>query len=258
MKTINAKGRPDALALTKAQVVQGEKELEVLLDNPVLGSEVASFLESREFSLQIKDDDGLITVIASKNDNHQPDASEAEAAQSQTELPQAEQSQSEQSRTEQPEATQPRTPQTEIAQLVAVPEVIQEVTQQEDVQPQTAQRSEFPYVPASPFSVLITRSTLGQSEPPGGALMRSFLAALSGLSQPPAVVALMNEAVLLTLYDSSSCDHLKNLEKKGSSVLISGFCADHFQIAEKIGVGTLTNTTEITEALSRSGKVITL
>ncbi|MDR2522716.1 MAG: hypothetical protein LBC93_03320 [Synergistaceae bacterium] len=233
MKTINARSRSDALALTKAQVIQGTEELEVFLDNPVLASEVVHFLESRDFSLRITDDDGLITVVASKNDAPQPGAPDAH----------------------QLEVKQPKTEPSETEQPEAAPS---EVIEREEVQSQAPpQVSEFPYVPASPFSVLVTRRTLG-SDPPGGALMKSFLASLSRLSQRPAVVALMNDAALLALYDSSSCDHLKNLEKKGTSILISGFCADHFEIAEKIGVGTLTNMTEITEALSRSGKVITL
>ena len=233
MKTINARGRSDALALTKAQVIQGTEELEVFLDNPILASEVLRFLESRDFSLRITDDDGLITVVASKNYAPQPESPKVG----------------------QPEAKRPKTEPPAIEQSEAAsPKVIGREEVQSQAPPQV---SEFPYVPASPFSVLVTRRTLG-NDPPGGALMKSFLASLSRLNQRPAVVALMNDAALLALYDSSSCDHLKNLEKKGTSILISGFCADHFEIAEKIGVGTLTNMTEITEALSRSGKVITL
>ena len=88
--------------------------------------------------------------------------------------------------------------------------------------------------------------------------MKSFLSALSQLNNAPLVVALMNEGVKLALYDSSSCDHLKNLEKKGALLLVCGTCVNHFRIAEQIGAGTISNMFEILEALNKAGKVMTL
>jgi hypothetical protein len=88
--------------------------------------------------------------------------------------------------------------------------------------------------------------------------MKSFLGTLSQLDDAPLAVALMNEGVKLALYDSSSCDHLKNLEKKGTLILVCGTCVGHFHIAEQIGAGTISNMFEIVENLKRASKIITL
>ena len=68
MKTINARGKPcpEPVILTKAVVDQGEKELEVQLDNPTSASNVMRFLESRGYSVRLKDDDGMLTIAAQK------------------------------------------------------------------------------------------------------------------------------------------------------------------------------------------------
>jgi intracellular sulfur oxidation DsrE/DsrF family protein len=88
--------------------------------------------------------------------------------------------------------------------------------------------------------------------------MKSFLGTLSQLDEPPTAVALMNEGVKLALYDSSSCDHLKNLEKKGVVLLVCGTCVNHFQIAERVGAGTISNMFEIVETLNKAHKILSL
>lgn len=113
--------------------------------------------------------------------------------------------------------------------------------------------------PSGAFSVLLTSKTLGRSdEELGEILIKGFLGTLSQLDRPPLVVALMNEGVKLALYDSSSCDHLKNLENKGALVLVCGTCVNHFGIGEQIGVGKISNMFEILETLNQADKIITL
>jgi intracellular sulfur oxidation DsrE/DsrF family protein len=87
--------------------------------------------------------------------------------------------------------------------------------------------------------------------------MKSFLGTLAQASAPLAV-ALMNEGVKLALYDSSSCDHLKALAEKGIVVLVCGTCVNHFQIADQIGAGVVSNMFEIVESLNKADKIITL
>jgi len=115
-------------------------------------------------------------------------------------------------------------------------------------------------VPESPgtFSVLITCLALGRDQALGEALMKGFLGALSKMERPPLVVALMSEGVKLTLYDSSHCDHLKNLEKKGASILICGTSANYFNITDQIGVGSISNMCGIIEALNKADKIMTI
>jgi intracellular sulfur oxidation DsrE/DsrF family protein len=87
--------------------------------------------------------------------------------------------------------------------------------------------------------------------------MKSFLGTLAQ-GDAPVTVALANEGVKLALYDSSSCDHLKTLATKGVVVLVCGTCVNHFQIADQIGAGIVSNMFEIVESLNKADKVITL
>jgi selenium metabolism protein YedF len=201
MKTINARGKPcpEPVILTKACVDQGEKELEVLLDNPVSATNVMRFLEGQGFAVQLRDDEGMLTVAARFGEDA------------------------------------PKAP-----------------LQSAQAQPVSA------HAPKNTFSVLITTRTLGRNDPElGEILMKSFVSTLAQ-GEAPETVALMNEGVKLALYDSSSCDHLKNLEKKGVRVLVCGTCVNHFQIADQIGAGIVSNMFEILESLNKAGKVITL
>ena len=113
--------------------------------------------------------------------------------------------------------------------------------------------------PAEGLAVLITGKTLGRSdEELGEILIRRFLGALSQLALPPRTVALMNEGVKLALFDSSSCDHLKNLERKGTNILVCGTCVNHFGIVDSVGVGVISNMLEIVEALNGAGRILSL
>ena len=124
--------------------------------------------------------------------------------------------------------------------------------------PQTTPPSILTPEPSRTFSVLISNLALGNDQKLGETLMKSFLGALPETERPPLVVALMNEGVKLALYDSSSCDHLKNLEKKGASILICGTCANYFNIMDQIGAGAISSMPEIIEALNKADKIVTL
>jgi selenium metabolism protein YedF len=228
MKTIDARGKicPEPVILTKAQVDRGEEELEVLLDNPVPASNVRRFLENKGFAVRLKDDDGLLTVSAIKK-------KEGEA------LKTTESSKS-------PSAS---------SDTISKPPTVKKTETQAAASPILAT------LPSAneTFSILITCRTLGRSdEELGEVLMKSFLGTLSQMDNAPVVVALMNEGAKLALYDSSSCDHLKNLEKKGVTILVCGTCVNHFQIADQIGAGMISNMFEILEALNKASKIMTL
>ena len=234
MKTIDARGKacPEPVTLTKACLDRGEKEVKVLLDNPVSASNVRRFLENKGFNVQLKDDDGTITISA-RPKSEQP---EAVTGPQKTEEPKAQIRTQTLGQQEQQEKKQP---------LSSCAEA-NEILSQETLSHET-------------FSVLITCQTLGRNDQQlGDILMKSFLGTLSQLDDAPLAVALMNEGVKLALYDSSSCDHLKNLEKKGTLLLVCGTCVSHFQIAEQIGAGTISNMFEIVETLKKARKIITL
>ena len=113
--------------------------------------------------------------------------------------------------------------------------------------------------PAEGMAVLITGKTLGgNDEELGEILVKGFLSAFSQLDVPPRTVALINEGVKLALFDSSSCDHLKNLERKGTNILVCGTCVNHFGITDSVGAGVISTMFEIVEALDKAGRILSL
>ena len=109
------------------------------------------------------------------------------------------------------------------------------------------------------LAVLVAGKTLGREDKElGEVLIKGFLGTLSKLETPPAVLALMNEGVKLALSDASTCDHLKDLERTGTKILVCGTCTNHFGITERVGVGTLSNMFEILEAVTGADKVLSV
>lgn len=109
------------------------------------------------------------------------------------------------------------------------------------------------------LAVLIAGKTLGREDKElGEVLIKGFLGTLSKLETPPAVLALMNEGVKLALPDASTCDHLKDLERTGTKILVCGTCTNHFGITERVGVGTISNMFEILEAVTGADKVLSV
>ncbi len=109
------------------------------------------------------------------------------------------------------------------------------------------------------LAVLVTGKTLGREDKElGEVLIKGFLGTLSKLTTRPAVIAFMNEGVKLTLAESSACDHIKDLEKAGTKVLVCGTCSTHFGITDKVAVGTISNMFEIMEMVTGADKILTL
>ena len=109
------------------------------------------------------------------------------------------------------------------------------------------------------LAVLVAGKTLGREDKElGEVLIKGFLGTLSKLETPPAVLALMNEGVKLALPDASTCDHLKDLERAGTKILVCGTCTNHFGVTERVGVGTISNMFEILEAVTGADKVLSV
>ena len=109
------------------------------------------------------------------------------------------------------------------------------------------------------LAVLVAGKTLGREDKElGEVLIKGFLGTLSKLETPPAVLALMNEGVKLALPDASTCDHLEDLERAGTKILVCGTCTNHFGVTERVGVGTVSNMFEILEAVTGADKVLSV
>ncbi|MDY6399148.1 MAG: sulfurtransferase-like selenium metabolism protein YedF [Synergistales bacterium] len=101
------------------------------------------------------------------------------------------------------------------------------------------------------LAILVAHDILGGNDKElGEVLMKAFLGCISKLSHKPAVMAFMNEGVKLVLPESSACEYIKELEKAGTKILVCGTCTTHFNITDKIAVGTISNMFEIMEMIT--------
>ena len=88
--------------------------------------------------------------------------------------------------------------------------------------------------------------------------LEKVIKSLNEAKTKPDILCLMNGAVKLAAYNSSSCDILKKLESDGVRVLISSACSDRLGITEALGAGTLATLSEILEAVSSCEKLLSL
>ena len=88
--------------------------------------------------------------------------------------------------------------------------------------------------------------------------MQKILSSLVISKIKPDILALMNAAVSLAAYNSSSCDYLKKLEAAGVKILISQSCADYLGITEAIGAGTAVDMSEIFEEIFSCERIVNL
>lgn len=107
-------------------------------------------------------------------------------------------------------------------------------------------------------ALLIEGRVLGKENPElGEVLMRNLLGTLAK-ETPPASLILLNEGVRLAQFETSSCDHLKGLEARGTKVLVSRLSVLHLGLSDAIGAGVLADTAEIVRILFSAERVISL
>ena len=51
-------------------------------------------------------------------------------------------------------------------------------------------------------------------------------------------------------------EDLKNLEAQGTEIMTCGTCLNHYQIADKLAVGRVTNMYEIAEKMMNSSAIV--
>ena len=92
----------------------------------------------------------------------------------------------------------------------------------------------------------------------GNLLMQKFLHTISGHRFKPETVILMNSGVKLVTQDSVVLGELRQLENQGVDILACGTCLSHFQLADRVAVGQVSNMSDITDTLLKAGKVISI
>ena len=105
--------------------------------------------------------------------------------------------------------------------------------------------------------VAVTSPYMGTgSDDLGGALMKSFLFALTQQDQLPATILFYNGGASLTTEGSASLDDLKSLEAQGVEILTCGTCLNFYGLTDKLQVGDVTNMYDIAEKLLTADLVV--
>jgi selenium metabolism protein YedF len=105
--------------------------------------------------------------------------------------------------------------------------------------------------------VVVPSDQMGRGEEElGHILIRSFLHALTEVSDRPDMMIFFNTGVKLTVGGSEVLADLQDLEKNGVEILICGTCLDYFNLKEKIAVGQVSNMYTIAETMLAAGRLI--
>jgi len=111
--------------------------------------------------------------------------------------------------------------------------------------------------PGNPHAICINARTMGAgNDDLGQILMKAFVNTIKDAAPLPGTIVFYNGGIFLALTDSPVLDALRNLAQSGVRILVCGTCLDFYKKKAELGVGTVSNMYEITQALSSAGHVI--
>ena len=235
MQTLNTSGKTglEAVEIVKSAINENktENELKILIDGPAQSEKLIKFLESEGGfnSVTLEDDEGTLYIIASdKQQENEPEKillAPIETIQESQEIHENESTQESQESINQ-----------EIQEIITPVKTVKNVVIQD--------------------SLAIILSYENKKYRP--AFMQKFIHALTQANIKPSIIALLDNAVNLAVYDSKTCSDLKILAESGVNVLISDSCADRLGLTEAIGAGVLSDMSEILEKIFSCEKVFSL
>lgn len=107
------------------------------------------------------------------------------------------------------------------------------------------------------FVIAVDTATMGRgNDELGKVLMKGFIFAVTQLETLPKTMLFYNGGATLTTEGSDSLEDLKSLEAQGVTIKTCGTCLNYYGLTEKLQVGEVTNMYDITETLSKAGKVV--
>jgi selenium metabolism protein YedF len=116
---------------------------------------------------------------------------------------------------------------------------------------------EVPHFTRGNFVIAFTSDRMGDGDADlGKLLMVNFVKAVKDLDALPSTMVFYNRGVMLGAEGSPVYDHLKDLESMGVKMMFCSTCTQHYNLAEKIRVGTFSNIFEITQIMASAGNVI--
>lgn len=110
-----------------------------------------------------------------------------------------------------------------------------------------------------PLTVLIGGSTLGRGDDQlGKLLMKGFIFSLTELDPAPEAVIFINSGAQLSCEGSNTVADLKVLEARGVTILTCGTCLNHFELTDKLAVGSITDMFGIVSRLAGGTRLLCL
>lgn len=89
-------------------------------------------------------------------------------------------------------------------------------------------------------------------------LIGKYLSLLLDAGTLPNAIAFYTDGVKLVTEGSPVLEQLAAMEARGVRLIVCSTCLEHFGLTDKVKVGIVGGMTDIIEAQSRAGKVITL
>ncbi len=109
------------------------------------------------------------------------------------------------------------------------------------------------------IAVFIKADRIGRGDDTLGAgLMKNFLLTLQEMDSELWRLVFVNSGVKLCVEGSESLDALRDLQKKGVSILVCGTCLEFFKLMDKKQVGETTNMLDVVTSLQLADKVISV
>ncbi|MBW2735790.1 MAG: sulfurtransferase-like selenium metabolism protein YedF [Deltaproteobacteria bacterium] len=90
----------------------------------------------------------------------------------------------------------------------------------------------------------------------GAKLMASFLGTLLEFRGKLSHLLFVNAGAKLVAEGSGVLDQLKSLEEAGVELLVCGTCLEHFDLGDRLAVGSVSGMFTIVETLSRARRII--
>jgi selenium metabolism protein YedF len=105
--------------------------------------------------------------------------------------------------------------------------------------------------------VFVSSEGMGRGdEELGRVLMAAFLDTLAQFAGEISHLIFVNAGVKLLVEGSPVLEQIKALAENGAEVLACGTCLDHFDLKEKLAVGSVSNMLVIMETLSKAGRCL--
>ncbi len=111
--------------------------------------------------------------------------------------------------------------------------------------------------PGGECVVVISGDQMGDGDAVlGKALLKGFIYALSKAEELPDTILFYNRGAFVSTRDSESLEDLQALAAQGVEILTCGTCLNHYELADLLAVGSITNMYTIVEKMMCAGKII--